>query len=495
MPNTTGIQDESVVDDTSVEVDHAYCVICFSSHKYYRDASRIDDPIFESLRAVTVHDGFKPISELRPIDRDNQLYYVIGRYNVSSNFNYLCHEHSTLCEYDELGSEEMCGKTITANIPNHSIMFIDNIDNLREVPAFYVTDSRLIGYKIDDIRVCPCCRDNNFWCCEDCDNLFESIEQSSNGVDHGDRLVCDRCYQNYYNCGACGTYRHQDDDDHYHDEEEVENRWIRSYNFKQPLIMHQTDDDLKNAVIVQDNQSNWAQPYAAITHLGLELEIECKNGADLDDGVNILVPSIEDDTLVLKHDGSLNYGFEIVSQPMTLSWAKDFFPWDKLSELARMGFRSWNTDTCGLHVHVARDAFISASHQAKFIHLIMRNGDAWRPIGGRTNTHWAKYDRGELYKLPEKIKGRFGNDRYTAVNMCNRATLEIRIFRGSLKPERVKAALEFADACVEYTRELSINEIVSKKGLNADEFIKWASTQEKYSNLNNYFNPNTTEGE
>jgi hypothetical protein len=79
--------------------------------------------------------------------------------------------------------------------------------------------------------------------------------------------------------------------------------------------------------------------------------------------------------------------------------------------------------------------------------------------------------------------------------MCNRATLEIRIFRGSLKPERVKAALEFADACVEYTRELTIKEIVSKSGLTGVEFAKWASTQEKYSNLNNYLITNFTEGE
>ena len=490
MPNTTEIQDESVVHDTSVESGQAYCVACYSEHRNTHSGQT--DP-------VTV-----PIAQLRTLPRSNTLYFFLHRYSTDESFYYLCEDHSRLCEYDHLGGDDMCGNAMPTFMPS-SVSHISNpywfrtSDGEERSPSvnFWNTDERLVGYSIEDVIVCPECRDNYFFKCEDCDRHYNNDDESPNGVDYGDRTVCDNCYANYRYCDSCDTDRHRDDDDHYHEDdndEEYQNSNIHSYNFKQVLIMHQTEDDLKNATIIQDNQSNWSHPYAAITHLGLELEIEAKN-ASISDGVDILLPSISDDTLILKHDGSLSHGFEIVSQPMTLAWAKDNFPWDSLSELARIGFRSWNTQTCGLHVHVARDAFISPSHQAKFIHLIMRNPSAWQPIGGRTGSHWAKYERDELYNLPEKIKGRYGNDRYTAVNMCNRSTLEIRIFRGSLKPERVKAALEFADACVEYTRRLSINEIVSKKGLSSDEFIKWVSAQENYPNLNSYFNQNTTEGE
>lgn len=486
MPNTTEIQDESVVHDTPVEVTHAHCVACYSL--YANNVSSTDN-------------SRMPLTELRKIGAGNSLHYLLHRHSVDVSYTYLCQEHSRLCEYDRYGGDDMCGNAIPTYIPNtsgHTYCFF-NIAGEEISPSmnWYNSDRNLLGYDIDGVVVCPECRGNHFFVCEDCDSYYDQDLAESYGVNYGDRTVCDSCYQRSYRyCDTCDTDRHIDDDDHYHDDDDGggNNRHIHSYGYKQTLIMHQTDDDLKNATIIQDNQSNWSHPYAAITHLGLELEIEAKNSS-IDDGVELLLPSIENDTLILKYDGSLNNGFEIVSQPMTLAWAKDNFPWDKLSELASIGFRSWNTQTCGLHVHVARDAFISPSHQAKFIHLVMRNGDAWRPIGGRTNTHWAKYDRDQLYKLPEKIKGRFGDDRYTAVNMCNRATLEIRIFRGSLKPERVKAALEFADACVEYTRKLTINEIISKKGLDSGEFIKWASMQENYPNLNSYFHQNTTEGE
>jgi hypothetical protein len=485
MPNTTVIQDESIVDDTSVEVEKGYCVACYTLYK---------NGVFLTDRS------HQPLTELRTLSRNNSLWYFMHRNDVDPSFGYLCHEHSQVCEYDRYNNDDPCGAAIPVYLGReHRYFFRDTTGEDRNPDTtWWDTDERLLGYRLSDVLVCPSCRDDNFFRCEDCENHYDTELESENTVDYGDRIVCDNCYSgNYRYCESCDTDRSVHDDDHYHEDEDdndYRNSHIHSYNFKQVLIMHQTDDDLKNATIIQDNQSNWAHPYAAITHLGLELEIEAKN-ASISDGVDLLLPSIEDDTLILKYDGSLSHGFEIVSQPMTLAWAKDNFPWDSLRELASIGFRSWNTQTCGLHVHVARDAFISPSHQAKFIHLIMRNGEAWRPIGGRTNTHWAKYDRDQLYRLPEKIKGRFGDDRYTAVNMCNRATLEIRIFRGSLKPERVKAALEFADACVEYTRKLSINEIISKKGLNADEFIKWASTQEKYPNLNSYLITNLSEGE
>lgn len=484
MPNTTEILDESVVDDTSVEVTKGYCVHCYSLHR----------------NGLTVADhSLKPLSELRLLGNGSRLHNLLKHNNADESFGYLCYEHSNVCEYDRYGGDDPCGNAIPMFLGNsqYTYFFMDS-NGVEQNPSImsFESDMRLVGYIVDDVTVCVNCRDNHFFQCEDCNNHYDTDNENGNNVDYGDRIVCDSCHNAHYNyCEECDTDRHENDDDHYHENEsDTNNDHIHSYGFKQHIIMHQTEDDLKNATIIQDNQSHWAHPYAAITHLGLELEVEAKN-ASISDGVNILLPSIEDDTLILKYDGSLNNGFEIVSQPMTLAWAKDNFPWDSLTQLAGIGFRSWNTQTCGIHVHVARDAFISPSHQAKFIHLIMRNPEAWSPIGGRTNTHWAKYDKSELYRLPEKIKNRVGDDRYTAVNMCNRATLEIRIFRGSLKPERVKAALEFADACVEYTRKLSINEIISKKGLNATEFIKWVSTQENYPNLNSYFNQNTTEGE
>jgi len=52
-----------------------------------------------------------------------------------------------------------------------------------------------------------------------------------------------------------------------------------------------------------------------------------------------------------------------------------------------------------------------------------------------------------------KAKGREGT-RFQAVNVQNSGTIEVRIFKGTLKKERILANLEMVHACVEYTRNL-----------------------------------------
>ena len=47
--------------------------------------------------------------------------------------------------------------------------------------------------------------------------------------------------------------------------------------------------------------------------------------------------------------------------------------------------------------------------------------------------------------------------RASAVNTYNDSTLEVRVFKGSLKPERVLSAIELVHAAVEYTRDLKVS--------------------------------------
>jgi hypothetical protein len=63
-------------------------------------------------------------------------------------------------------------------------------------------------------------------------------------------------------------------------------------------------------------------------------------------------------------------------------------------------------------------------------------------------------------------------DRYSAVNTNNRDTLEIRIFRGTINKNTVKAAVDLAHASVEYTRSLTVIDVRSG-ALDSSKFIKW----------------------
>ncbi len=62
--------------------------------------------------------------------------------------------------------------------------------------------------------------------------------------------------------------------------------------------------------------------------------------------------------LYCKHDGSIDEGFELVSYPMTLDYHIATMPWlDILTMAQRLGYLSYQTSTCGLHIHVNRNSF------------------------------------------------------------------------------------------------------------------------------------------
>ena len=63
----------------------------------------------------------------------------------------------------------------------------------------------------------------------------------------------------------------------------------------------------------------------------------------------------DDEHIYIKYDGSLDDGFEIVSHPATLNYHLNDFPWEDILHYAvQMGYRSHQTSTCGLHIHVNR---------------------------------------------------------------------------------------------------------------------------------------------
>jgi hypothetical protein len=200
----------------------------------------------------------------------------------------------------------------------------------------------------------------------------------------------------------------------------------------------------------------------------------------------------------MKDDGSLNDGFEIVTHPHTLSDYQTNFNWEFMPKLKREGFRSWNTDTCGLHVHVSRTAFGEGvspwgradrdqlilrrqAHELRFMKLIYDNQRQVERIAGRAGTQFATF--GDKGKLVEKVKfGNQSNGRYSAINTDNEATLEVRVFKGSLRKERVLSALEFVTASVEYTRDLKVS--AKNQALSWLRFTAYVSNHmETYPNL------------
>jgi hypothetical protein len=53
----------------------------------------------------------------------------------------------------------------------------------------------------------------------------------------------------------------------------------------------------------------------------------------------------------------------------------------------------------------------------------------------------------------------YSSERYSAVNTQNEHTIELRFFRGTMKASGVLSALDLAQAMVEYTRELRLDDV------------------------------------
>jgi len=248
--------------------------------------------------------------------------------------------------------------------------------------------------------------------------------------------------------------------------------------------------------------------------MGVELEVESTiqglyEAAEETLGHFSLYDRNCDAYVMLKSDGSLSdQGFEIVTAARKLTYHLDAFKsWQPHSSLT-----SWNPGTCGLHVHIDSRAF-SALTLGKFLMLIndSRNKDLIKSIAGRhplesrgAHRYCAQMDQDAL-ATPSKALGQEQSSRYRMTNLTNLSyteskrlavsvlrdckgnysTVELRIFRGSLKKERLLAQIEFAHASVMFCRTASWSK------LNEQAFKVWLATMAgSYKNLAHFYGIN-----
>ena len=191
---------------------------------------------------------------------------------------------------------------------------------------------------------------------------------------------------------------------------------------------------------------------------GFELEVENKSQLmSNNDAARLTLPWV-----YCKHDGSIENGFEVVSQPATFHWLRS-----KASEIAamleqlrRQGFRSFNTTTCGLHVHVSKDAVGNATLY-KVLKLFYENPEFILFVSQRKANsfkQWSKLTDGGSLTIKAKTK-EYSTTRYSAINLSPRDTVEFRIFRGTLNPFGFWKNIEFVHAAIEYAKQESMKQV------------------------------------
>lgn len=145
-----------------------------------------------------------------------------------------------------------------------------------------------------------------------------------------------------------------------------------------------------------------------------------------------------------ERDGSIGTGFELITQPAGLDVHREKFAKFLQDPDMKRGMRSHEGGSCGFHVHVGRE-FLTQSQIFRIqAFLNDRNNEALiKKVARRYNSGYSRF-KSELAKVTPY--GKNTGDRYEALNVTGKHTVEFRIFRGSLRYESIMAALEFVNA-------------------------------------------------
>ena len=250
------------------------------------------------------------------------------------------------------------------------------------------------------------------------------------------------------------------------EDEDEESQLIQSYSYRPITSFKYLSSEL---------QSNSEIPF-----LGIELEVENKLDNIKNDSMAQLIDSSH---LYFKTDGSLSNGFEIVTHPLSFNWiqanANKFE--SMLTELKSNGFNSYDSNTCGMHIHISKKSF-GTWQLYRFMKFFAENKDFIVSISQRKIDQlkkWANIEDNGNDELIYKAKKKDGNSsRYCAINLQNHSTIEIRIFRGTLNYCSFMKNIEFVNALFCYTNESNECTISGFR-----EFVNSTST---YSNLKKF---------
>lgn len=214
--------------------------------------------------------------------------------------------------------------------------------------------------------------------------------------------------------------------------------------------------------------------------------------------------------LYCEQDGSIS-GFEIVSHPGTFRfWKENADIVEKVCELRHHGYTSHNGARAGHHIHISANSI--PEDQFFKMQLMIYNPawkDFWYGISQRTESHANNYARMDM--SIEEIKSRTkaaqglcssGDKRYllSTSNMRDSSrsgyrnfgrmmaligagsSLEFRLFRGTLLPERFFKNLEVVQSMWMFTREHDFGKCMD---------LRWwldyiSSNSEEYNNLDTY---------
>ena len=349
-------------------------------------------------------------------------------YTTHNSDVYNCYELAMLIRCDDERPEPSFLEILDSTIKNH------NSDS-RNVGRNRWDIYKFLSHNIEGVENCEDCRGWDY-----SDDIIYAYDENP---------VCHNCRDEYTFSNSRDMYvSHEDceDDDYESDRDEY---------------IYEYDEDVMSHCVYQ--QSDKDRPQVNPLYLGVELEVERRKDCPYEIGEMTHNDFYTDkgQFAIMKSDGSLSNGFEIVTCPATLNAHRE--SWDKFfNGKSIKHLKSWNTDTTGMHVHISRNHLYQLEIGKLLVFINdQKNEEFINHIAGRSSDQWAK-------KSPKKIMDCVNSsDKYEAVNMSHRNTIELRIFKGNLAKQGMFRVLEFVHALVGFSKLTSMTKLSYK------DFIKY----------------------
>lgn len=278
-------------------------------------------------------------------------------------------------------------------------------------------------------------------------------------------FMCDTCWRTYFICIRCLRSTHR--------------------RYRVPQRTDRVPDNIctncwaaENTLIKDAGFKGFRAPIGeGPLYFGVELETEVIGDNHDREDVAQLIHERVGEFCVMKGDGSLRNGIEIVSCPCTFEVHRTI--WERLFKPMIPRLRSWESGRCGIHIHISR-APVQRQHFGRMLVLVnsSENHTLITAIAGRDNGTYCN-------RRPKSLESASQSwQKYEALNNCHDATYELRIFRGTLNYESFLKNVEFASALVEYCRD---NDLKIEQVRNPEPFLEWLKDhREQYPNLNNF---------
>lgn len=340
---------------------------------------------------------------------------------------------------------------------------------------WYEHTSSLIWVESEESYVCEDCYNMHYFTCEDCDEVYRDAQRNTT---RGGHLVCDGCIDDHYRwCDQCDEYVHDDEYDYDNDccceccETNGSFKFISYSSKPSPIFL---------GPVRREDKGEWCHDMG----VGCELEITTLDGSTRETGPKIA--ELVGEQCYYKEDCSINRGdyhdgIEVITHPMKYEYFFNEFPWDDLCRIAREGgyvshdYNPESDDSCGFHLHFSREYFgaTKIKQTMNIAKLLMFFAWCWNDLVKASRRkqdmlHWTKRNkdvcrrtRKQLYEICKEEASYISShdQRYVAVNLSNRNTVEIRLCRGSLNPKALRAWADLMFSVIHNCCELSVMNI------------------------------------